>query len=126
MAVEQGTQSSQESNKIPSGEEVCAYVMHRQQHMHQEQYKVPEALTRAIEPERETKGIYIGKKMCNCLFADDILYRKHQRCHRNTVKTTKLSKVTGQKNQYRTSVAFLYTNEPSERESKETNQLTVR
>ena len=88
-----------------------------------------EVLDTAIRAEKEIKGIQIGKKEVKLsLFADDmILYIENTKD--STRKLLELindySKVAGYKINTQKSLAFLYTNEKTEREIKETIPFTI-
>ena len=83
----------------------------------------------AIREEKEIKGIQIGKEEVKLsLFADDmILYIENPKTA--TRKLLELineyGKVAGYKINAQKSLAFLYTNERSEREIKETIPFTI-
>ena len=90
---------------------------------------VLEVLATAIREEKEIKGIQIGKEEVKLsLFADDIiLYIENPK--NATRKLLELinefGKVAGYKINAQKSLAFLYTNEKSEREIKETLPFTT-
>ena len=87
-----------------------------------------EVLGTAIREEKEIKGIQIGKKRSETLFADDmILYLENPK--ETTRKLLELineySKVAGHKINKKKFLAFLYTNnEKTEREIKEAVTFT--
>ena len=90
---------------------------------------VLEVLATAIRPEKEVKGIQIGKEVKLSLLADGmILYIENPKD--STRKLLELineySKVAGYKINTQKSLAFLYTNnEKTEREIKETIPFTT-
>ena len=92
---------------------------------------VLEVLATAIREEKETKGIQIRKEEVKLsLFADDmILYIENPkdsiRKLLELILISEFSKVTGYKINTQKSLAFLYTNEKSEREIKESIPFTI-
>ena len=90
---------------------------------------VLEVLATAIREEKEIKGIQIGKEEVKLsLFADDIILyiENHKDASRKLLGLiTEFGKVAGYKINAQKSLAFLYTNEKSEREIKETLPFTT-
>ena len=89
---------------------------------------VLEVLATAIREEKEIKGIHIGKEVKLSLFADDmILYIENPKdATRKLIEViNEFGKVAGYKINAKKSLAFLYTNEKSEREIKETIPFTI-
>ena len=89
---------------------------------------VLEVLATVIRADEEIKGIQIGKEGKLSLFADDmILYIENpEDSTRKLLEQIKeYSKVAGYKINTQKSLAFLYTNEKTEREIKETIPFTI-
>ena len=90
---------------------------------------VLEVLVTAIREEKEVKGIPIGKEEVKLsLFADDmILYIEFPKdaTRKPLELINEFGKVAGYKINAQKSLAFLYTNEESEGESKETLPFTI-
>ena len=88
-----------------------------------------EVLATAIREEKEIKGIQIGKEEVKLsLFADDMIpYIKNPKdATRKLLEIiNEFGKVAGYKTDAQKSLAFLYTNDKSEREIKETLPFTI-
>ena len=90
---------------------------------------VLDVLATAIREEKEIKGIQIGKEEVKLsLFADDmILYIENPKTATRKLLqlVNEFGKVAGHKINAQKSLAFLYTNEKTEREIKETLPFTI-
>ena len=88
-----------------------------------------EVLASAIRQQNEIKGIKIGKEEVKLsLFTDDmILYMENLKDSTKTLPemVAKFNKVTGYKINAQKSVAFLYTNEATERQIKKLIPFTI-